>query len=225
MKKLILVQITLMVSLHGVVVAEDSKYPPLGEYMMTPDAEVALAKSAAPDEVSGHATVKVLTTSGYRVTVQGENGFVCLVWRGWAGATSTKEANRNLAYDAKLRAPICLDPVASRTVLPLRELETRLAMEGNDPNQIAEAVRATYDKGELPSMPAVSFGYMFSADSDLGRGLGAWHPHMMVFTPNYDNSMLGGNEFGSALPFVSDGGTMFAVTVIRVDDKLAVKAQ
>ncbi len=56
-------------------------------------------------------------------------------------------------------------------------------------------------------------------------GLGAWHPHMMVYTPYYKNSMLGGNEEGGALPFVADGGTRFAVTVIPVDDRLAVKVR
>ena len=39
------------------------------------------------------------------------------------------------------------------------------------------------------------------------------------------NSMVGGNEFGSPLPQVSDdAGTPFAVTVIPVDDRLAIRA-
>ncbi len=47
---------------------------------------------------------------------------------------------------------------------------------------------------------------------------------MMVFAPNYENSMLGGNEFGSPLPQVSDdAGTPFTVVLIPVDDKLAIK--
>ena len=38
--------------------------------------------------------------------------------------------------------------------------------------------------------------------------------------------MLGGNEFASPLPFVTDdAGTPFAVVVIPVDDKLAIKAR
>ena len=205
--------------------AQDSKYPPLSEYMMASEAEVALAKSAAPEKVSARATVKILTPSGYKVTAQGDNGFVCLVMRGWAAATSIKASDREMVYYAKLRAPICFNPVASRTVLPLQELQTKLGMEGKGPDQIVEAVQAAYAKGELPGMEPVAFGYMFSADSDVGPGLGAWHPHMMVFTPNYENSMLGGNEEGGALPFVSDGGTPFAVTVIRVDDRSALKAR
>jgi hypothetical protein len=47
---------------------------------------------------------------------------------------------------------------------------------------------------------------------------------MMVYTPYYENSMLGGNQPG-ALPIVGDdAGTPFAVTVIPVDHELAVKA-
>jgi hypothetical protein len=48
---------------------------------------------------------------------------------------------------------------------------------------------------------------------------------MMVYTPNHENSMLGGNEPDSGLPMVINGGTPFAVTVIPVDDGLAVKAK
>jgi hypothetical protein len=73
-------------------------------------------------------------------------------------------------------------------------------------------------------MEAVAFAYMFSADQDLGPGVGAWHPHMMVYTPYYENSMLGGNQPGM-LPIVGgDAGTPFAVTVIPVAHELAVKA-
>jgi hypothetical protein len=59
----------------------------------------------------------------------------------------------------------------------------------------------------------------------LGPGVGHWHPHMMVFSPYYKNSMLGDNEFAKPLPLVTDdAGTPFAVVVIPVDDALAVKA-
>lgn len=40
-----------------------------------------------------------------------------------------------------------------------------------------------------------------------------FHPHTMVYVPNYDNSMLGCNEVG---------GQAF---VIPVDDKLAIKTK
>ena len=68
----------------------------------------------------------------------------------------------------------------------------------------------------------VSFAYMWSANQNLGPRIGHWHPHMMVFCPYYENSMVGGNEFGSLLPQVSDdSGTPYTVVVIPVEDRLA----
>jgi hypothetical protein len=208
------------------VCAQSPKYSPLSEYMMTPEAEIAMARSAVPENVSAHATVKVLTAAGYKVAAQGDNGFVCIVMRGWAAPTFTPAPFRDLVYYAKLRAPICFNPVASRTVLLLQQLRTKLGMEGKTPDQIAEGVQAAYAKGELPKMEMVAFAYMFSADQDLGPGVGPWHPHMMLYTPYYENSMLGGSQVGGALPFVGDdAGTPFAVTVIPVAHDLAVKTR
>ncbi len=205
---------------------QSAKYPPLSDYMMARDAEIALAKSAAPDNISGHATIKVLTASGFQAVHNGDNGFVCMVMRGWSAPTYTPAQFRDLVYDAKVRAPICFNPEASRTVLPYYELRSKLGMEGKTPDQIAEGVQAAYAKGELPKRDSVSFAYMWSAHQNLASGIGHWHPHMMVFAPYRDNSKLGNNEFGSPLPqLTDDAGTLFAVVVIPVDDKLAIKAR
>jgi hypothetical protein len=205
--------------------AQSSKYPPLAEYMMPRDAEVALARSAAPANISARATIKVLTTSGYQVAQEGDNGIVCMVMRGFSAPTYTPAQFRDLVYDATVRAPICFTAPAARTVMPYYELRTKLAMEGKGPDQIADGLQVAYVKGELPTRDAVTFAYMWSAHQHLASGVGAWHPHMMVFAPYYDNAMVGGNAFGTPLPQVTDdGGTPFAVVVIPVDDKLAIKA-
>lgn len=221
-----LVWIWLVAGLPAAAVrAEGPKYPPLDDYTMPRDAEVALAKSAAPSNISGQATIKVLTKSGFQVAQEGSNGFVCMVMRGWSAPTYSPAQFRDLVYDAKLRAPICFDPKASKNVMPYYELRTTLGMKGKSPDQIAEGLQAAYVKGELPGRVEVSFAYMWSADQDLGGGVGHWHPHMMVFAPYYQNSMLGGNAFGSPLPQVSDdAGTPFTVVLVPVDDKLAVKS-
>ena len=114
-----------------------AQYPPLSEYLMPRDAEVALARSAAPSNISGRATIRVLTESGYQVAREGHNGFVCMVMRGWTAPTYTPAQFRDLVYDATLRAPICFDPAASRTVLPYYELRSTLGMQGKTPDQIA----------------------------------------------------------------------------------------
>ena len=207
-------------------VSAQTKYPPFADYMMPRDAEVMLARSAAPASISGRATIKVLTPSGFTVDRTGDNGFVCMVMRAFSAPTYTPEQFRDLVYDPTVRAPICFDPAAVQTVLPYYELRSKLGMEGKSPEQIAEGVQSAYVTGKLPKRDSVSFAYMWSADQSLGPGIGAWHPHMMIFAPYYENSLLGGNEFGHALPQVSDdGGTPFTVVVIPVDHSLAIKAQ
>jgi hypothetical protein len=208
------------------LLAQDVKYPPLAAYMMPRDAEIALAKSAAPASISDHATIEVFTAKGYVVAHEGDNGFMCFVMRGFTGApTYTPLPVRMISYDPKTLAPICLNPQAVKTVFPYYELRTKLGIEGKTPDQIAEAVQEAYSKGEIPKRDMVSFGYMWSADQVLGPG-GHWHPHVMVFAPNYVNSMIGSEEIGGHLPAVSDdAGTPFAVVVIPVDDKMAIKAQ
>ena len=198
--------------------------PPASAYMMPRDAELALARTAAPDPISGHATLEVLTGAGYEVAQQGDNGFTCLVLRGWSAPTFTPANFRAIVYDATVRAPICYNPAAARTVLPYQKLRTKLGLAGKSPDQIAEGVQAAYAQGRIPRMESVAFAYMFSARQNLGPGIGAFHPHVMVFTPYHENAMVGGNAFGGPLPFVSDdAGTPFAVTVIPVDHALAVR--
>ncbi len=228
-----------MIRLHSIAVAAvmvlaavvsvsaqtGARYPPLSEYLMPEADEIALARSAAPANISDHATIKVLTESGFDVVSEGGNGFVCLVMRGWSAPTYTPAQFRDLAYEPAVRAPICFDPLALQTVLPYYELRTRLGMEGNTPDQIAAGVEAAYATGALPQRVGVSFAYMWSADQNLGTGIGAWHPHVMIFAPYYENAMIGGNEFGSPLPQVTDdAGTPFTVVVIPVDHDLAIKA-
>ena len=59
---------------------------PLDQYLMADrNAEIALARSAAPDSISRDAEVLVLGAHGYETAVKGKNGFVCVVERGWMG--------------------------------------------------------------------------------------------------------------------------------------------
>lgn len=60
----------------------------ISEYMMSQDAESSPAKSAAPAGISDHATIKVFTSSGYRVVHEGDNGFVCVAKRGFTGVSA-----------------------------------------------------------------------------------------------------------------------------------------
>ena len=203
--------------------AQPSRYPPIDRYLMPRAAEIALARTAAPPSISDHATIKVLTRSGFKVVQQGENGTVCMVMRGFSAPTYTPAQFRDLVYDATVRAPICFTAPAAKVAMPYYELRTTLALAGKDPAQIASAVKAAYASGKLPRRDGVTMAYMWSAHQHLGSGINAWHPHVMLFAPNYDNAMVGGNAFGSAMPqLTDDAGTPFSVVVIPVDDALAI---
>src|SRR5437879_8437761 len=85
----------------GLVAAEaqTAKYPPAEQYLMSQADEIALAKTAASASISDHATIKVLTRSGFEVAQHGDNGSVCMVMRGFSAPTYTPAQFRNLVYD------------------------------------------------------------------------------------------------------------------------------
>src|SRR5580658_10039974 len=103
----------------GSACADDAKpaYPamaPVGQYRAaSASEEIALSRSAAPTSISGDASVLTLGDHGYETTLKGRNGFVCLVQRSWAAGFDDAEF-----WNPKLRAPICFNPAAARTVLP-----------------------------------------------------------------------------------------------------------
>src|SRR5271154_6208838 len=69
--------------------AQDLKvsYPKMAaieQYLMADrNAEIAMARSAAPAAISGDAEVLVLGRHGYETAIKGRNGFVCVVERAW----------------------------------------------------------------------------------------------------------------------------------------------
>ena len=203
--------------------AQTSKYPPLDSYLMPRDAEITLARTAAPASISGHATIKVLTKQGFEVAEPGDNGNVCMVMRAFSAPTYTPAQFRDLVYDPSVHAPICFTAPAARTAMPYYELRTKLAIAGKTPDQIAQSLQSAYAHGGLPHRDAPTFAYMWSAHQHLGPGIDAWRPHLMIFAPNFENAMVGGNAFGSPLPQVTDdAGTPFSVVVVPVDPALAV---
>jgi hypothetical protein len=205
----------------------EKKYPAMSEFMMPRDAEIALARSAGPDNISARATIKVLTDTGFKVAVEGDNGSACMVLRGWGAPTYNPENFRDFIYVGDLRAPICFDPISARTMMPYYELRHKLGLEGKSAEEIAKGIEAAYARGELPKIEP-SIGYMLSRNMYLGPHLGHGfvYPHIMLFLPYYTNAMLGGNERRSGLPFLSDdSGTPFSVTVIPLDKERAITAK
>ena len=206
-----------MVVLNLVVCAQPQNagtpYPSmaqLDQYLMADrEAEIALAKSAAPKAISDYAEVLVLDRQGYTTAVHGTNGFVCMVERSW-----TAEIDNPDFWNPKLRGPICFNPPAARTYLPFTIRKTKLVLAGKSKAQMFDAIAAALDKKELPAMEPGAMCYMLSKDGYLNDRVGHWHPHLMFFVPTTDAKAWGADLPGS--PVLADDDPQDRLTIFMV---------
>ena len=168
---------------------------PVEQYLM-PDrnAEIALARSAAPEAISRDATILVLGRHGYETAVEGKNGFVCAVERGWMGPFNGEDAAN--FWNPKLRGPLCFNPPAARSVLPLTYKRTEMILSGKSKAQVIDALKAAYQQKELPPLEPGAMSYMMSKDQYLSdAGDHRWRAHLMFYTP-----LMDGTTWGADLP-------------------------
>jgi hypothetical protein len=183
--------------------AQDAKtlYPtmaPLDQYLIADrDAEIALAKSAAPPALSNDASVLILDKDGYHTVIEGKNGFTCLVERSWMSPLD----NTNF-WNPKLRGPICYNPAAVRTILPYTILRTKLILSGLTKAQMVENIKTQLADGLMPMPEAGAMSYMMSKNQYFGDEGGHWHPHLMFHLPRVGAASWGANLDGS--PVVVD---------------------
>lgn len=173
-------------------VAQDAKDPypamaPVEQYLMARDAEIALAKSAAPDAISHDATVLVLTRHGYETAVHGKNGWVCMVGRAWGAMFDHPEF-----WNPKVRAAGCFNPPAARSVLPYDSKRTELVLAGHSKLEVIAAIKAAVDKKELPTLEQGTVCYMMSKSSYLTDNGDHNGPHLMFYQTD-DGAMWGAN--------------------------------
>ncbi len=157
------------------------------QYLMPDrDAEIALARSAAPESISNDAKVLVLDWRGYETAVEGKNGFVCMVERSWMSPF-----NSGQFWNPRVRVPQCFNPAAARTILPLIIKRTGMVLAGLSKAQMIDSIKAAYDKKELPSPEAGAMCYMMSRAGYLSDSLGHYVPHLMFYFPLTDKSSWG----------------------------------
>jgi len=144
-------------------------------------AEVALARSAAPGNVSDSATVLVLTRTGFVEAVRGTNGFTCVVIRSFSG--SPDDPNY---WNPKVRAPHCFNPPASRTMLPVYLKRAEWVLAGASSAEVAARTDRAYAAKEIPMPAAGAMAYMTSPRQYLVDENPHWMPHLMFY---YDKSL------------------------------------
>lgn len=166
------------------------KMAPLEQYLMDRDAEIALARSAAPESISRDATVVVLGRHGYETAVEGKNGFVCAVERSWMSAFDYPNF-----WNPRVRGALCYNPPAARSVLPVVYLRTQLVLSGLSKEQIIARIKSAYTKKELPSLEPGSMSYMLSEHAYLTDDEPHSLAHLMFYTP-----LMDATSWGEGLP-------------------------
>ena len=196
--------------------AQDAKTPypkmaPIEQYLMTDEgAEIALARSAAPDSISHDAEVRVLGRHGFETAVKGKNGFVCIVERSWTSAPDTD------FWNPKVRTPICYNAAAARSALLRNIKRTDLILAGRTQAQTDETIVAAVDKNELPAVEPGAMCYMTSKQGYGGDSVEHWPSHLMFYFPQTDPAIWGANLRGSPVVAITDTREHVTTFVIAV---------
>lgn len=186
---------------HAMAQDATTPYPnmaPIDQYLMADQgAEIALARSAAPESISRDAEVQVLRRHGFETAVKGKNGFVCIVGRGW---TSAADAD---FWNPKVRVPMCVNAAARPYLLRITK-ETGWILAGQTKAQLNEAVAAAIAKKELPPMEPGAMCYMMGKQGYGGDIAPHWHSHLMFFYSDTDPAIWGANLPDSPVIAVAD---------------------
>ena len=201
--------------------AQEAKTPypnmaPVDQYLMTDQAaEIAMARSAAPESIARDAEVLVLGRHGFETAVKGKNGFVCIVGRGWTSAPDAE------FWNPKVRVPMCVNAAAARSYLLRITKITELGLAGRTQTQTDEAIAAAIAKKELPAMESGAMCYMMSKQGYGGDAIPHWPSHLMFFFSDTDPATWGANLPGSPVFAVADPVehlTQFVVAVQQWSD-------
>jgi len=140
--------------------------------------EIELARSAAPHDLSSHATILVLMSYGYKVATKGTNGFTCLVERSWTASFDSPEF-----WNPKNLPPICYNAAASRSVLTYPLRRTEMVLAGVPKPQMLARIETAVAQNQSPLPEPGSMAYMLSKQQYLGDAIKAGGPHLMFFAP------------------------------------------
>jgi len=184
------VGLTFMLSSRNRNEDRSTAYPSMAsieQYLMSDrNAEIALARSAAPQSISSDAKILVLGWRGYETAREGKNGFVCVVERSWMSPFNSAEF-----WNPKVRAPGCFNAAAARSILPITMKRTEMVLAGLSKAQMIDRLKAEFDDKELPAPEPGAMCYMMSRAGHLNDAVGHFVPHLMFYFPLTDKASWG----------------------------------
>ena len=161
---------------------------------MARDREMAMALSAAPEQLRDGAAVYVLESAGFVKVRESRNGFSCIV-------------NRDHPLNLK---PTCYDAEGSATILPKVIQIGAWLMEEKSLDEINRLVKEGFESGRFVSPRRPGVAYMLSGDirnyNARTQQVDSFPPHVMFYAPNLTNADIGSRGGSDGLPFIAYQG-------------------
>jgi hypothetical protein len=191
---------------NGVVnfaaLAQTEMPKPAYDFSLPREERIKLAESAAPAEISGHATVYLLEQSGYVKIREGTNGFSCFVDR---------QSPLNLE-------PTCFDAEGTATTLATRLYVEEQRAKGKSEEQINSEIAEGYKSGKfkVPSKPGIVYmmsdkGFLFVAGANKMVPI---PPHLMFYAPYATDKDIGSPPGARNMPRVIRPGQPDAYIIV-----------
>ncbi|HEY6265715.1 MAG TPA: hypothetical protein VIW93_12995 [Candidatus Acidoferrum sp.] len=200
MSRILLTGLVLGTSLAAYAQTEMPK--PAYDLSLPREEKIKLAESAAPPEISSHATVYLLEQTGYIKIREGTNGFSCFVDR---------QTPLNLE-------PTCFDAQGSATTLPTRLYVEEQRAKGKTEEQIKTEIDEGYKTGKYkaPSKPGIVYmmsdrGYLLVPGTNK---LVHIPPHLMFYAPYATDKDIGSPPGAANMPRVIRAGQPDAYIIV-----------
>jgi hypothetical protein len=189
-----------LISLLALLWFADPQQPLTKVDANTPAAQqIAIARSAAPDEVSKDAAVYVLGKKGYELAVKGSNGFTCLIERERADTV----------------APECFDAEGSRTTVQAVLFREAERAKGATDKDIDAAVAAGYKQGRFHAPAKPGIVYMMSNQNYVvnpsTQKVIHFPGHLMFYAPYATTKTVGS---GKGAPYIVHPGLPDALMIV-----------
>lgn len=175
---------------------------PAYDFSLPREEKIKLAESAAPAEISSHATVYLLERTGYIKVREGTNGFSCFV-------------DRQTPLNSE---PTCFDAEGSATTLPTRFYVEEQRAKGKSEEQIKTEIGEGYKKGKYkaPSKPGIV--YMMSDSVYIlipgTNKLVHVPPHLMFYAPYATDKDIGSPPAAANMPRLIRAGQPDAYIIV-----------
>jgi hypothetical protein len=167
--------------------------------------QTRLALTTAPEEVTSHAALYVLSKNGYVQTRAGTNGFSCLI-----------ERERLETIE-----PVCYDAEGTATTLKARIYREELRAQGLSEEAVRQKLDEGYKSGRLLAPRKAGMVYMLAHETltwnAFTKSLAPSMPHYMLYAPYMKQEEMGG-PVNRLIPYILWAGQPDALVIIVAPD-------